>query len=82
MAEQSHRDEMNAAIRAQRERQAAPRTIAPADEAAAATPPPETEQEQLPEPEQLVAPEQPQQPEPLQDAPPRRRSLLDRLRGR
>src|SRR2546426_922453 len=29
MAEQSHRDEMNAAIRAQRERQAAPRTIAP-----------------------------------------------------
>ena len=32
MAEQSHRDEMNAAIRAQRERQAAPRTIAPVDE--------------------------------------------------
>jgi hypothetical protein len=32
MAEQSHRDEMNAAIRAQRERQAAPRTIAPAAE--------------------------------------------------
>ncbi len=32
MAEQSHRDEMNAAIRAQRERQAVPRTIAPADE--------------------------------------------------
>jgi hypothetical protein len=34
MAEQSHRDEMNAAIRAQRERHAAPRTIAPSDEAA------------------------------------------------
>jgi hypothetical protein len=32
MAEQSHRDEMNAAIRAQRERHAAPRTIAPTDE--------------------------------------------------
>ncbi|HWX09487.1 MAG TPA: hypothetical protein VNY33_05885 [Gaiellaceae bacterium] len=32
MAEQSHRDEMNAAIRAQRERHAAPRTIAPSDE--------------------------------------------------
>ena len=32
MAEQSHRDEMNAAIRAQRERQAVPRTIAPQDE--------------------------------------------------
>ncbi len=29
MAEQSHRDEMSAAIRAQRERNAAPRTIAP-----------------------------------------------------
>ncbi len=29
MAEQSHRDEMNAAIRAQRERKAAPRSIAP-----------------------------------------------------
>jgi hypothetical protein len=29
MTDQSHRDEMNAAIRAQRERHAAPRTIAP-----------------------------------------------------
>jgi hypothetical protein len=29
MVEQSHRDEMNAAIRAQRERKAAPRSIAP-----------------------------------------------------
>jgi hypothetical protein len=36
MAEQSHRDEMNAAIRAQRERQAAPRTIAPVSEPAPA----------------------------------------------
>ena len=34
MAEQSHRDEMNAAIRAQRERHAVPRTIAPVDEPA------------------------------------------------
>ena len=40
MAEQSHRDEMNAAIRAQRERHAAPRTIAPSDEPAE-TPKPE-----------------------------------------
>jgi len=32
MAEQSHRDEMNAAIRAQRERHAVPRSIAPADD--------------------------------------------------
>jgi hypothetical protein len=39
MAEQSHRDEMNAAIRAQRERQAAPRTIAPAGERAPAAEP-------------------------------------------
>jgi hypothetical protein len=29
MAEQSHREEMSAAIRAQRERQAVPRTLAP-----------------------------------------------------
>jgi hypothetical protein len=32
MTEQSHRDEMNAAIRAQRERQAVPRSVAPAEE--------------------------------------------------
>jgi hypothetical protein len=32
MAEQSHRDEMSAAIRAQRARNAAPRTIAPEPE--------------------------------------------------
>ena len=44
MAEQSHRDEMNAAIRAQRERHAAPRTIAPADEPVAAPVAPSTEQ--------------------------------------
>jgi hypothetical protein len=31
MAEQSHREEMSAAIRAQRERQAAPRTLAAGD---------------------------------------------------
>jgi len=30
--EQSHRDEMNEAIRAQRERAAAPRTVAPEEE--------------------------------------------------
>jgi hypothetical protein len=33
MSEQSHRDEMSAAIRAQRERRAAPRSIAPEPEA-------------------------------------------------
>jgi len=49
MAEQSHRDEMNAAIRAQRERHAAPRTIAPADDSASAEPAPGAQ-----------APEQPQ----------------------
>jgi hypothetical protein len=42
MAEQSHRDEMSAAIRAQRERHAAPRTIAPSDEPAP-TPEPDVE---------------------------------------
>jgi hypothetical protein len=71
MAEQSHRDEMNAAIRAQRERHAAPRTIAPADgprpaeqSPAEAEPPPESNHE-------------------LQDAAPRsKKSLFDRLRGR
>jgi hypothetical protein len=46
MAEQSHRDEMNAAIRAQRERHAAPRTITPTDEPAVVQAP-----EPAPEPE-------------------------------
>jgi hypothetical protein len=32
MAEQSHRDEMNAAIRAQRERHAVPRSLAPPED--------------------------------------------------
>jgi hypothetical protein len=42
MSEQSHRDEMSAAIRAQRERRAAPRSIAPASSPA---PQPEREAE-------------------------------------
>ena len=46
MSEQSHRDEMSAAIRAQRERRATPRSIAP-------EPAPESE----PEAEQTVTPE-------------------------
>jgi hypothetical protein len=46
MGEQSHREEMSAAIRAQRERQAVPRSIAPADEAPPqAAPPPVAEGE-------------------------------------
>jgi hypothetical protein len=48
MSEQSHRDEMSAAIRAQRERRAAPRSIAPEPE-------PQTESE--PEAEQTSEPE-------------------------
>ena len=40
MAEQSHREEMSAVIRAQRERQAVPRTIAGAPEPPAAEEPP------------------------------------------
>jgi hypothetical protein len=54
MAEQSHRDEMNAAIRAQRERHAAPRTIAPVDEPAlptAESEPPKQPEPQQPEPQ-------------------------------
>jgi hypothetical protein len=43
MSEQSHREEMSAAIRAQRERRAAPRSIAP-EPAPAAEPEPEAEQ--------------------------------------
>jgi len=82
MAEQSHRDEMNAAIRAQRERQAAPRTIAPlaetpvnetpVDEAAAAAPEPDAEPAATQAPE--AAPHAP-------GAAPRK-SMFDRLRGR
>ena len=72
MAEQSHRDEMNAAIRAQRERQAAPRTIAPVDEP-------------FPAPA-AVAPEPSKEPEPPPSAEkstePAHKSLFDRLRGR
>jgi hypothetical protein len=47
MAEQSHREEMSAAIRAQRERRAAPRSIAPE---APPVPTPEPEPEPEPEP--------------------------------
>jgi hypothetical protein len=52
MAEQSHRDEMNAAIRAQRERHAVPRSLAPPEESPAAPEP-------APEPD---APETPSRP--------------------
>jgi len=38
MAEQSHREEMSAAIRAQRERSAVPKTIAPEPDAAVEEP--------------------------------------------
>ena len=50
MAEQSHREEMSAAIRAQRERQAAPRTLAAAD-APVPEPAPEPVPGEAPEPE-------------------------------
>jgi hypothetical protein len=48
MAEQSHRDEMSAAIRAQRERRATPRSIAPE---------PPSSQEHEPDPEPPAMPE-------------------------
>lgn len=70
MADQSHRDEMNAAIRAQRERHAVPRTIAPVDEPVEA-----------PVPAAEAEPEREPEPAPLAAEPPRK-SLLDRLRGR
>jgi hypothetical protein len=47
MTEQSHREEMNAAIRAQRERQAVPRTVAPAEEEPPPQPAPEPERKNL-----------------------------------
>jgi hypothetical protein len=43
MADQSHRDEMNAAIRAQRERQAVPRSIATTPETRPELEPPQPE---------------------------------------
>jgi hypothetical protein len=52
MAEQSHRDEMNAAIRAQRERRAAPRSIAP-EPPSSHEPAPEPEPPAVPEPKSL-----------------------------
>jgi hypothetical protein len=73
MAEQSHRDEMSAAIRAQRERQAAPRTIAPADEP--------IEPDERDEPV-AAAPEPEAEQAPVETPEPRRRSMLDRLRRR
>ena len=53
MAEQSHREEMSAAIRAQRERQAAPRTLATADAAdpEPTQPPPRPDEQPEAEPE-------------------------------
>lgn len=67
MAEQSHREEMSAAIRAQRERQAAPRTLA------AAEPPGPEAAEPVPEAEAKPEPE---------TEPPHRESFFSRFRGR
>jgi len=47
MAEQSHRDEMSAAIRAQRERQAVPKSIATEPSAPAPEPEPREEPKRL-----------------------------------
>jgi hypothetical protein len=69
MPDQSQRDEMNAAIRAQRERQAVPRSIAGADEPSA----PEPAHEPVPEPEPAS------EPAPEQAA---RRGFFARLLGR
>jgi hypothetical protein len=77
MADQSHRDEMNAAIRAQRERQAVPRSIAGADEPPEPELAPELEPEPEPELEVAAAPEP--EPEPEQAA---RKGFWARLLGR
>ena len=58
MAEQSHREEMSAAIRAQRERQARPRTIAGAPDPE----PPAAEAEPVEPAEAGPPPEEPPQP--------------------
>jgi hypothetical protein len=51
MAEQSHREEMSAAIRAQRERQAVPRTLAAAEAPAPEAVEPAPEEQPVPESE-------------------------------
>ena len=67
--DESHRDEMNAAIRAQRERGAVPRSMLP----------PEDEL-----PERPAPPSEPPEPAPAREAEPEppKRGLLDRLFGR
>ena len=65
--DESHRDEMNAAIRAQRERGAVPRSMLP----------PEDEL-----PERPAPPSEPPEPEPEPEPEPPQRGLLDRLFGR
>jgi hypothetical protein len=51
MTDKSHREEMSAAIRAQRERQAVPRSIPGSEESPAAAPAPDPEPTPQPEPE-------------------------------
>lgn len=70
MPDQSQRDEMNAAIRAQRERQAVPRVIS------GDAPPPPPQQPAPAPPPAIVAPEPPE-PEPGP-----RKGLLGRLFGK
>jgi hypothetical protein len=85
MAEQSHRDEMNAAIRAQRERQAAPRTIAPIADVAPVPEPaaPQAPEEAVPQAPEEAVPQAPEEAAPqAPDGPPPRKSMFDRLRGR
>jgi hypothetical protein len=75
MAEQSHRNEMSAAIRAQRERQAVPKTIAPEPLAGAAPAP-----AARPDPEPEAGPDA--GPDSVLDAGKKRKSLVERLRGK
>jgi hypothetical protein len=76
MTDKSHREEMSAAIRAQRERQAVPRSI-PGSEESPAAPAPDPEPAPMPQPAPTPQPEP--QPE-LQPA--ARKGLFARLFGR
>jgi hypothetical protein len=76
MPEQSQRDEMNAAIRAQRERQAVPRVIS-GDE----RPPPQAAAPAPVAPPAQRAPEPEPEPEPVAEPAPRQ-GLLARLFGK
>ena len=89
--DESQRDEMNAAIRAQRERGAVPRSMLPPEDELPERPSPASEPRALepePKPERPTpaseprAPEPEPEPDPEPDPEPPKRGLIDRLFGR